>query len=176
MSLIMTRAGLRAIELINEQIEAAKDRNGQSYSYSTKPFARPMGGLKGVNIKRSIKQGDFSPFTTKAGARWIIVPGGYKRLRELQGLSSTSDYLQSTGQMLRDMTILESGQSQVRIGFRTRRSARLAFWLNVSGAGKSRKLWRFFGLTAGNRRKLAQTMGVVEIAKTVVQGNTIGLR
>ena len=163
MSRIMTRAAFRAIELINEQIEQGVDFNGKPYAYSTKPFVMPYGRLPGgKSVRKALeKSGRIQSFKTKGGALWVRVPGGYADLRAMRGRSNTGDFLQDTGAMLADLQPIKTTDTEAVIGFRDRKQAEKAYYLNVSGAGKSRRLWRFLGLTAENRQKLATEAGVI---------------
>lgn len=168
------QAAILAIELINEQIAAGRDINNKPYKYGTRPFARPLGGLRGVNIKSAVKSGKIKPFSTKNGARWGVITGGYASLREMRGLSTSGDFLQDTGRLLRDLTAKQTSGIEARIGFSSTRSAEIAYYLNKSGAGKSRRLWQFLGLTPENRQKLADELGVL-IAENIRKSGRLEL-
>lgn len=150
--------GFYIIELINKQIIDGVDVDGKKYAYSTKPFARPVGGSKLKRIASLEKEGKLHRFRTKEGKLWMVVTGGYRSLREMQGRDPDGDFLQSTGQMLRSMVPSVQGEDVV-VKFSDARSARLAFYFTVSGVGKSRKLWKFLGLTDASRQQLIEEFG-----------------
>lgn len=144
----------KAIELLNNQIKQGVDEKGNSYKYSTKPFAIPSGALKIKAKKQAVKDGKLTAFNSKSGALWYVVNGGYASLRELRGQSSESDFLQATGRMLGAITTLRATDNEIAVGFSDAKQAQKAFWLTVSGAGKSRALWRFMGLTKESQEVL----------------------
>lgn len=152
----MLRVALKAVELINEQIREGKDADGKSYAYSEKPFVMPSGAARLKKQASLEKEGKIARFTTKQGSLWILVFGGYKSLREMRGQNSDGDFLQDTGAMLRSMSAEETSATEARVVFSDPKSAQKAFWLSVSGAGRSRKLWKFFGLSKENRQKLEE--------------------
>lgn len=45
------------------------------------------------------------------------------------------------------------------IGYNDREQAKKAYWFNVSGVGKSRKLWKFLGITQEQKDKLIIKLG-----------------
>ena len=161
MSEFMKRVGFRVVQMINEQIQKGIDAEGKPYAYSTKPFVRPMGGLRVKAQKQLIKDGKLKPFTTKGGSKWVLVTGGYKSLREMRGQRSDGDFLQETGQMLRSLQPIKATGNEVIIGFNSAKEAEKAFWLNISGAGKGKKKWKFMGLTKENQEILAKETGVI---------------
>lgn len=146
--------GYRAIELLNEQLDKGVDKDGKKYSYSTKPFAIPYDRrLKGQ--KPLEKDGLIRPFKSKSGALWIVVTKGYAWWREFNRRQSNTDFLNWTGAMLRALTVIRSSDTEVVVGFNDPMQSQKSFWFNVSGVGKSRKLWLFMGLTAESEQKLA---------------------
>lgn len=146
----------KAIELINNQIKQGVDEKGNAYEYSTKPFAMPGGALKLKAKKQAIADGKLLPFQTNSDALWYVVAGGYKSLRELRGQNTEGDYLQVSGRMLGALTTLRANPNEIAIGFSDAKQAQKAFWLTVQGAGKSRALWRFMGLTKESQEELAK--------------------
>ena len=161
----------RALEMVNEQIAAGRDIDGKPYEYSEKPFTRPLArsGIPKANMKGLEKSDEIGIFKTKAGKPWMVVFGGYKKLREYAGRSTTSDFLNFSGKTLSALTSKPSGADMIKLGFTNARAAEIAFYLNVSGAGRSRKLWKFMGLTKENQEilkdeliQLLQERGVLE--------------
>lgn len=157
------KIGYKAIELINKQIEQGIDYEGRKYSYSEKPFWRPyskkvvdkLGGKKGAGEQYEVTS---NPNTKKRG---MVVLGGYKAYRRAFGRDPEGDFLQFSGNMLASMDVINADESNAEIGFTDKRAADIAFWLNISGAGRSRKLWKFMGLTKENLLELSD---VSEIA------------
>jgi len=51
--------------------------------------------------------------------------------------------------------------NEIIVSFASRRAAEKAYYLNVAGAGKSRKFWKFMGLTDKNEGILADFAGEI---------------
>lgn len=149
---IIEKIAFYAIELINEQIEKGVDVDGKSYKYSTKPFAMPAKrNLKG--LKTLQKEGRLKPFTAN-GKLWQLVTGGYKDWRVINNRNPEGDYLQWSGSMLKSISARAKSDTSSVIYFTSPEQAQKAFWFNVSGVGKTRRLWKFFGLTDENENRL----------------------
>jgi hypothetical protein len=153
---ILQLLSVRAVELINEQIERGIDAEGKPYRYSTKPFARPVGGIPrfGQFSKNAQKEGRLKIFSTQKNSKWGLFTRGYADYRSLTGRNPDGDYLEFSGEMLASMTGFARQPNQVVVGFSSQKAAERAFWLNVSGVGRSRKLWKFLGLTPDNEKIL----------------------
>lgn len=145
----------RALQYVNQQIDEGVDADGKAYEYSTRPFARPRGGapLKS-SVKQLEKQGRLETFRNGTGKLWMLVTGGYKDYREMTGRQPDGDFLTFTGKLRASMFAKPHGQGAVMIGFAGQRNATIAFYMNVSGVGRGRKLWKFLGLTPDNQRAL----------------------
>lgn len=150
----LQKVGMRALEMIEENIAAGRSYDGTKYSYSTKPFARPVGKLPGR--KKFQAEGRLKMFTTKQGHLWAVVTGGYKDWRAMNKLNPNGDYLQATGAMLRNLSVVEVDDEKVRLGFTDPTQRRKALWLEVTGAGRSRRLWKFLGLSDTQQQELAE--------------------
>ncbi len=61
--------------------------------------------------------------------------------------------------MLRSLTVIKIDNNQAIIGFTNSSDAKKAYYLNVSGAGKSRKLWKFLGITTKQKEILQNEIG-----------------
>jgi len=152
---IMQRIALRTVELLNDQLRQGIDSDGKRYSYSTKPFVRPLGRLR--NYKQLAKRGEISLFTAKrSGNLWIYVKGGYRAYRAMTGRDPDGDFLTYSGRMLQAMGGRALNDKNAQVFLADPQAARQVFWLNFSGAGKSRKVWKFFNLTKENEEKLAK--------------------
>lgn len=146
----------KAIELIREQIDEGIDADGKPYAYSTKPFAKPYGKLTKKLERMLKKEPDRLGIIKRNGGNWLVVKKGYKDWRELNNRSSDGDFLQWTGQLLRSMSARAEGENVGVVYFTDAAMAERAFWMNVSGVGRGRKLWKFLGLTKANEQKLAE--------------------
>ena len=152
---ILEKIGIRVIELINEQIDEGIDFEGVKYSYSTSPFVRPLGQKHYSKIKRAIKEEKATIFNTKNGSKWVFIEGGYKDYRSIIGRDPDGDYLQDTGKMLAALNYQVMG-NEIKISFSSAQESQKAYWLNVAGAGKSKKKWKFLGLSPNNQNKLIE--------------------
>jgi hypothetical protein len=148
---LIEKAGFKVIELLEEQIAKGIDSDGKQYSYSTKPFATPE---KYKNQKQLEKEGKLKTFKTSQGKFWSIVLGGYKEYRKLNNRNPEGDYLQFSGKMLNSISSRIDSDKRVSIYFTDPQSALKAYWLNESGVGKSRKLWKFFALNKNSENTL----------------------
>lgn len=157
---IINQIAFRAIELIEEQVSQGIDIDGKSYEYSTKPFALPAGkkrfAKKMFDNDSKKYVGQMRKFKAKSGKFWYLVHGGYRSWRELNNRNPDGDFLQWSGQMLRSISARQDNANSSTIYFTDAESAQKAFWFNVSGVGRSRRLWKFFGLTKENEQKLAE--------------------
>jgi hypothetical protein len=164
------RIGADALAMIDANIEAGHDYDGKAYAYSTKPFWRPwdpavvrkLGGKAGEGVFYS------TIFSHTTGAAGLIILGGYKAYKEKMKPEAASKYLTWSGKMLRNMKTLTTDGDSVTIGWSDPTIAQRAFWLNVSGAGRGRKLWKFLGLTEQQKEELANKYAP-EVTKVVAQ-------
>lgn len=149
----LRRAGLRAIRLIVDRTQAGTDRHGTAFApYSTTPFALPAGGGARGALSRLEDRDEASFFQTKEGALWAIVEGGYAAYKaERYGQDSGQVNLTATGSMIRGLTIVDvqtaDARASVTLGFTDPSEAEKAYYHSVSGAGKSRTIRDFMGLT-----------------------------
>lgn len=156
------RIALRAIELINQQIADGIDIDGKKYKYSEKPFAMPYSS-KVVKAFGKDGKGKYYNVTSKNGKRWLIITKGYKSYREAFNREVDKDFLQWSGNMLAAIDVINYDTYSAEIGFRNKKAAQIAYYLNVSGAGRGRKLWKFFGLTKENIDKLMKLENISEL-------------
>ena len=69
--------------------------------YSRQPFARPAGGLPRAVVEAFNENEALGhPFTTKTGALWLLIEGGYAQLRQMEGYQTSHVDLTKTGQTL----------------------------------------------------------------------------
>jgi hypothetical protein len=57
--------------------------------------------------------------------------------------------------MMRNLKPFTPEDDSITVGWSDATLAQRAFWLNVSGAGKSRHLWKFLGLSQAQQEALA---------------------
>lgn len=131
--------------------------------YSTTPMPLPLGALskkaQGLTA-RQMKEGENIKIFTNLKSRitWAILPGGYKQLRELAGKEADRVTLNWSGSMMRalDITKVDESTHTVTLGFTDNRAAELAGFHQELGAGKSKTLHKFVGLTEDEMREVAQ--------------------
>jgi hypothetical protein len=152
-----TLAGLatRSLYYLNKQIDAGVDIDGKPYQYSTKPFARPRGGIPfKQSLKSLVKSGRLTEFK-RGGKHWVVFLGGYKDFRSITGRNPDGDFLEFTGKLRQSIIAKPNSDGRsIKIGFSSAKQATLAYYFNFSGVGKSRKLWKFLGLTEENKTLL----------------------
>lgn len=146
-----------ALRMITEQIEQGIDIEGKRYRYSTKPFAAPAGSLLKFARLALARNRELRYFRASSGGLWVVVTGGYASYRRAARRLITGDYLTFSGKLLSSM-VYQYDDQRITIKFSTPQQAAIAYYLNVSGAGKGRRLWRFLGLTRRNLERLADMM------------------
>lgn len=156
------RVAYRAIELINQQIADGIDIDGKKYKYSESPFLMPYSSKVVSKFGKDAK-GKLYNVINKNGKRWLVITKGYKSYREAFNRATDSDFLQWTGNLLSSIDIINSDSDSAEIGFTNQKAAQIAYYLNVSGAGRGRKLWKFFGLTKENIDKLMDLEQISEM-------------
>ncbi|HRK05240.1 MAG TPA: hypothetical protein PLW14_09105 [Chlorobiota bacterium] len=153
---IMTAVGLRVIEMIEDNIRRGESYDGTKFRYSERPFAMPAGATRlGPRMKAFIKDGRLTAYMAKGKRLWVVIPKGYKDLRSMRGQNAAGDFLTASGRMLRNLQILSVTDTTVKIGFSDPEQEQKALWLNVTGVGRSRRLWRFLGLSPQQQDELA---------------------
>jgi hypothetical protein len=80
---------------------------------------------------------------------------GYKAYKEAVAPYSKDKFLTLSGKMLRNLNVLTAADNSVIVGFSDPELAQRAYWLNVSGAGRGRKLWKFLGIRKQQEVELA---------------------
>jgi len=77
----------------------------------------------------------------------------------MRGQNPEGDYLQATGAMMRSLNVTKLTETSVSVGFDDPVQEQKALWLSVTGAGRSRRPWRFMGLQAAQEVELAEYVG-----------------
>lgn len=149
---IAAKLAQQALAFIYEQINQGIDIDGNRYKYSDKPFSLPY--RKNIIAKFGKRQEGslYQIFTGSNGRKSILILGGYRVYKEK--MAKSMDFLTWSGEMLAAMTVIEPNKDTAKIVFNNKEALIKAYYLNVLGVGKSRKLWKFFGLTKENTQKL----------------------
>ncbi len=146
----LLRFGYRAIQLIQERTAKGNGLDGKFASYSTNPLAVPAGiGTK--RARKALQGAGRLSYFKKKGKLWMVVHGGYAELKKAlyanaKGYTGTPN-LAVSGQMLASLQAKTAGENAVVRSFDNAEAARKAYYQHVSGAGKSRVVRRFLGLT-----------------------------
>ncbi len=171
---LLTDIGVTVLAMIEQNIAQGVDVEGNKFTYSEKPFYRPynpqiirkLGGKSGKGKFYEIVK---SKSTGKLG---MIILGGYKQYKQKVNPEASGDFLTWSGQMLRNLKIIKAENNQVIIGFTDPVQAQKAFWLNVSGAGRGRKLWKFLGLRKEQWEQIKKQYGLqitAEMSKLFIE-------
>ena len=167
--------GNTTLSFILDNIKKGISYEGDKFQYSENNFYIPFSPKIYSAYK---KDNSFARFvTTKSGKKGFIV-FGYKKFKEKFYPQSVNNYLTASGKMLRDMNILKTSDNsegscgEIIIGFTDVRNSQIAFYLNVSGAGRGRKLWKFLGLSQKQIEELSvkyQSHITKEIAQNLIK-------
>lgn len=153
---LLINLGTRALYIIKTRTLRGEFLPGSTGTgqYSTTPMPLPLGALPArARTKSALKAmtdaDEAHLFTSRSGRTWIVLQGGYKRLRELAGRESDRVTLNWSGAMMRNLKILRADEREayVELGFDEGRAKRLAVYHDVLGAGRRKVTHRFLGLT-----------------------------
>lgn len=174
-SLLLT-IGNSAVAIIKARTlrgEFLPGSDANASQYSSKPAPMPYGGLvarlgkgKAAEVLKRIDRKDEPGSVyklSKAGKMWIVLQGGYKRLRELAGRESDRTTMNWSGNLMRALNVIDVNEAEysVTVGFTDSRAAELAGW-HESGAGKNKKKRIFVGLSGEEVNRIA---GAVQFTK-----------
>lgn len=155
---VLRAIGLRAISMIRERTLQGFDADGgRLRAYSTTPFARPYGGIT-QRAKKNLGN-RLQVFTSKkSGKLWAVIEGGYAAYKQAAYPGDSGVNLSATGAMLRSLTILSVDEESltVTIGFTRTDEAVKALYHDQLGAGPSRVIRHFMGLTPSERLELGE--------------------
>jgi hypothetical protein len=156
---LLQKLGSIALGMINENIRAGKSYDGELFKYSENPFFRPYDPkiAKKLGPPGDESTGALYKLMRNQDGELRMLVFGYASYKAKIYPDAANDFLTATGRMLRNMQITKINEStgSVVIGFTDPEQEQKAFWLNVSGAGRGRKLWRFLGLTKEQEMELA---------------------
>lgn len=156
---LLRKSGTIARALILDQIKSGYSVDGDKYEYGTESYYRPY--ARGIVNKLGGKAGEgvyYDIVTRKNGQLGMIILGGYKAFKAKVNPSAATDFLVYSGKMLRNFKLLTLADSTVTLGFDDPVQQQKAYWLQVSGAGKSRKKWRFIGLNEEQVKKITDAI------------------
>lgn len=154
--------GQRVVELINENVAAGRGPDGELAPYGVHPFARPIGGLPKVVVKRLDDAGAIQRFTTAGGQQWIVVLGGYVALKRALNPAWTGKVdLAVTGDMMRQLSVIRADGEGIEIGFLTREASEKAFWIE-----NARRPRHFLGLTTEQYASLGDVLDETDLEFT----------
>lgn len=145
------------LRMIHDQIEAGLDIEGRRYRYSTRPFAMPVGAMLAF-ARRTLARSRQLVYFRRRGGLWAVILGGYAAYRRAAKRLDNGDYLRFSGRMLASL-IYDYDDERIKIRFSNRNRATVAYYLNVTGAGRSRRLWLFLGLTPQHLARLMDLVG-----------------
>ena len=162
----LKRIGTEVISYIKSNTRQGIDRFGKQFvPYSRRPFSMPLGAFYEQTTKqqrtRLNKDGDLQIYRSKrSGARWVTIDGGYAMFKAMRfpnqnGVVNLS-VRGNRGGMMGALQIIEERTNSVVIGFSSEEAAKLAYYHTVSGAGRSRVIRDFFGVTAEQLRELEE--------------------
>jgi len=160
-------AGVKVLAFIEENIKKGIDYEGNAFQYSTNPYYIPFNDA--IYKKLGGKNGNGKLFqmvySKRTGLLGMIILGGYKAYKEKVHPSAAKSYLTVTGKMLRSMDV-KATDNEAIISFTGEEEQQKAFWFNVSGVGRSRKLWKFLGITEMQKKQLTEEL--TESAREIV--------
>jgi len=152
---LMEKIGVEALAFIEENIRRGFDYEGNKFSYSTRPFFRPWHPV--IQRKLGGKEGEGkyykTVFSKTTGAAGMIILGGYKEYKKMVYPDAADKFLTVKGKMLRSMNA-KATDNEAAISFSDPEESQKAYWFNVSGVGRSRKLWKFLGVTKQQLSKI----------------------
>jgi len=160
---VIKSAALQAVAFILQNTYSGKDKDNKPFvGYGTKTFAMPLAAFFSITGKKHRanlnKEGDLQIFTSKkSGKRWIAIEGGYKNFKEKWSFKKAQTVnLSFSGQMLKELQVMEVGDSFAYIGFKSKEMAERASYHVFQGAGKRRVIRNFLGLPSIQQDKIAE--------------------
>lgn len=148
---IIEDIGFKAKEIILRRIGEGKDTDGNKFRYSRNPFAMPYS----PKLAKRLGKAGHKIFKRNGGKLWMLVHGGYYSIRKAKGRGTENDFLQDEGTMLKALGVRTTADSAI-LSFTDALQAKKAYWLNISGVGKRRVLWKFMGLNKQEQDELAE--------------------
>ncbi len=163
----LTRIGLKGAQLIQERTEKGLDADGNPFEpYSENAFAMPLGAIT-ARARQAL--GDkLNTFTTKKGALWAVIEGGYKAFKSAAyPQDSGSVNMTQTGRMMSGLTVVRTDPTTntVVLGFTQSEDALKAWYHNEAGAGPRKVIRKFLGWTDEEKVELAGMSAAMIVLK-----------
>ncbi len=168
--ILLAKLGNKTLFIIRRRTKQGMFLPGSSDNagnYSEKPFAMPLTALNQTNqgtIRRAAGTDsnrskvydpeNFQIFTAKSKALWVLVKGGYSKLRSLLGKQNDKVTMTWSGSYLRDLGVIRTGSNSATLGWKSSENQKLAYWHNIAGAGKSKRIHKILGLTKQEEKEL----------------------
>jgi hypothetical protein len=161
MNTLLDKAGAIVVADIIENINRGIDFTGKAFAYSKNPFYRPydpklyrkMGGKAaaedGTLFKIIITGGKKA-----GGGKLGFIIMGYDAFKQKVYPNAYGHFLTVSGKLLRGMRVISKNNDELVIGWKDQDNVDKAFWLNQSGAGKGKKLWKFLGISEKQKNEL----------------------
>ena len=166
---LLKKIAADVLQMINDNIKKGVDYEGNSYSYSEKrfyiPYTPDIKRKLAGKLKAGLAQNIFNFVSKKDGGRGLVV-NGYRSFKNFVYPNASKYYLTVSGKMLRNMNVLSMQDNTIVIGFSQQEQAKKATWFNVTGVGKSRKLWKFLGISQEQKTELEKKYAT-EFAKEI---------
>jgi len=180
MKKLLQLACVLVLGYIEDNIRKGVDCEGVPFQYSTRPFYRPfdpvlyqkMGGKftrrkgSGAHSGDSVRGVTNTEETSKLfkiinknGKLGMIIMG-YDAFKKTVYPEAYPKFLTVSGKLLRSMKITSVSDTEGIIGFVGQRNQDIAAWLNIEGAGKGKKLWKFLGITKAQEEHLRADLSV----------------
>lgn len=141
--------GMKICELIIRNADEGIDINGKKFA----PFSFSYWFAKKYKKKSKSK-------TKKGKSRYL------KQAESAFATEKNNVFLTQSGAMLAaiDVVKIDEKTSEITIGFNDKNASKIAFYHNVSGAGKGRVIRRFFGVKKADEDEL-YSYAVEQLAK-----------
>jgi len=121
--------GLEIVKHIRKRTLEGKDKDGKPFKeYSTRHFAMPSGATTKAALNRLESAGKLFWFK-KGESEWVVIEGGYKALKAAwKPQFGGTVNLTLTGQMMKDLSVIELSSDVITIGFNKEENAEKALW------------------------------------------------
>jgi len=146
--IVYTTMALKGIADIRSRVQQGVYLQGSTggSEYSTNPMPLPYGALVAILGKQAVKNEGYRIYKNKNGKLMAVLPGGYKKWRQLNSKSDSPVTMNWSGRMMRNLGIEKYESDAVWLGFPAASEQRKADFQH-QGAGKSRVIRNFMGFT-----------------------------
>lgn len=153
---ILLRIGQRSVLIIKQRTakgDFLPGSHADAGKYSTTPFAMPIGAVQKKSVMHAMLKGKYNNdtllYTSRSGRLWVAIKKGYKWLREQSQKQTANVDLRWSGKLMRSLKVtkVDVAKGEIEIDHSDERSRKIAEYHNVTGAGKSRKIRKYLGIT-----------------------------